>query len=224
MVVGMINEQVTVVAPTPVLDRKKTSVGLNVTRDILQALPSARDPWDIINMTPGVVMSMDNVGGIDGGQRCIAIITAIQIANGTIVVPISYVVTNPGRLVSGSVVSSDNGQRWQQSTSVDIGQRGDHSGAVEPTIAELRDGRLWMVIRTNLGRFYQAFSEDCGMTWSAPMPTELQSPSAPGYLLRLRSGNLGVMDYLNLKNVAADTDMRKSISEMSTGPEKKDRR
>ena len=121
---------------------------------------------------------------------CGAIITAIQMANGTIVVPISYVVTNPGRLVSGSVVSSDNGQCWQQSTSVDIGQRGDHSGAVEPTVVELRDGRLWMVIRTNLGRFYQAFSEDRGLTWSAPTPTELQSPSAPGYLLRLRSGNL----------------------------------
>jgi uncharacterized protein YqfA (UPF0365 family) len=30
----------------------------------------------------------------------------------------------------------------------------------------------------------------------------------------LRSGNLGVMDYLNLKNVVADTDMRTSISGM----------
>jgi len=40
----------------------------------------------------------------------------------------------------------------------------------------------------------------------------------------LRAGNLGVMDYLNLKNVAADTDMRQSISGMSGGPDKKDRR
>jgi len=31
----------------------------------------------------------------------------------------------------------------------------------------------------------------------------------------LRSGNLGVMDYLNLKNITADTDMRKSISTAS---------
>ena len=28
----------------------------------------------------------------------------------------------------------------------------------------------------------------------------------------LRSGNLGVMDYMNLKNVQADTDMRDAIS------------
>ena len=29
----------------------------------------------------------------------------------------------------------------------------------------------------------------------------------------LRSGKLGVMDYYNLQNIAADTDMRKSISQ-----------
>lgn len=31
----------------------------------------------------------------------------------------------------------------------------------------------------------------------------------------LKSGNLGVMDYLNLQNITADTDMRDSISKMS---------
>ncbi|MCP4599043.1 MAG: flotillin-like protein FloA [Proteobacteria bacterium] len=39
----------------------------------------------------------------------------------------------------------------------------------------------------------------------------------------LHSGNLGVMDYLNLKNIAADTDMRRSISGIETddSPKKK---
>jgi uncharacterized protein YqfA (UPF0365 family) len=36
----------------------------------------------------------------------------------------------------------------------------------------------------------------------------------------LRKGNLGAMDYLSMKNVMADTDMRKSISGMG-GPERK---
>jgi uncharacterized protein YqfA (UPF0365 family) len=40
----------------------------------------------------------------------------------------------------------------------------------------------------------------------------------------LRSGNLGVMDYLNLKNITADTDMRRSISKVSGPPENRDRR
>jgi uncharacterized protein YqfA (UPF0365 family) len=39
----------------------------------------------------------------------------------------------------------------------------------------------------------------------------------------LRKGNIGVMDYLNLKNIAADTDMRHTISAMGEGesPKKK---
>jgi uncharacterized protein YqfA (UPF0365 family) len=35
----------------------------------------------------------------------------------------------------------------------------------------------------------------------------------------LREGNLGVMDYYNLRNVAADTDMRDSISKATAGPD-----
>ena len=34
----------------------------------------------------------------------------------------------------------------------------------------------------------------------------------------LKSGNLGVMDYYNLRNVQADTDMRTAISEAGTNP------
>ena len=36
----------------------------------------------------------------------------------------------------------------------------------------------------------------------------------------LRTGNIGVMDYLNIRNITSDTEMRKSISKMS---DKKDR-
>ena len=35
----------------------------------------------------------------------------------------------------------------------------------------------------------------------------------------LKEGNLGVMDYYNLRNVAADTDMRDSISKATSGPD-----
>ena len=37
----------------------------------------------------------------------------------------------------------------------------------------------------------------------------------------LRSGNLGVMDYYNMKNVLADTDMRSSISDIADDDKKK---
>lgn len=38
----------------------------------------------------------------------------------------------------------------------------------------------------------------------------------------LRSGKIGVMDYMNLKNIEADTDMRESISKGSTSTKKDD--
>lgn len=34
----------------------------------------------------------------------------------------------------------------------------------------------------------------------------------------LKSGNLGVMDYMNIQNITADTDMRDSISKISDNP------
>ena len=37
-----------------------------------------------------------------------------------------------------------------------------------------------------------------------------------------RKGNLGVMDYYNMKNILADTDMRSSISKISDNDDKKD--
>jgi len=36
----------------------------------------------------------------------------------------------------------------------------------------------------------------------------------------LREGNLGVMDYYNMKNVMSDTDMRNAISKIKKDPKK----
>lgn len=69
MEIGSISEEVTVTAPTPVVDTKKTTIGINIDHETLQSLPSSRDPWDIINLAPSVVITMDNVGGIDAGQQ-----------------------------------------------------------------------------------------------------------------------------------------------------------
>lgn len=39
----------------------------------------------------------------------------------------------------------------------------------------------------------------------------------------LRSGNIGVMDYMNIKNITADTDMRDSIGKLTDQPEDNDK-
>ncbi len=70
LAMGGIAEEVTVTAAkVPTVDQKKTSIGQVVSQEILQSLPSARDPWVVLNMSPGVQIDRENVGGSESGQQ-----------------------------------------------------------------------------------------------------------------------------------------------------------
>ena len=114
----------------------------------------------------------------------------IQTRSGRLVVVAEHLVTQPGHWVACSLVSDDEGATWQSSNFIDIGGHGHHDGATEPTVAELSDGRLLMLIRTNLDRFWQATSDDGGRYWRTLEPSTIDASSAPGALLRLQSGRL----------------------------------
>ncbi|TRZ92735.1 TonB-dependent receptor [bacterium] len=64
-----LQEEVTVKAESPIVDTKKTSVGVNVTQVALQEVPSARDPWVILQQAPGILMADENVGGSGSGMQ-----------------------------------------------------------------------------------------------------------------------------------------------------------
>lgn len=113
-----------------------------------------------------------------------------QTKSGAIVAPFSHYVANPGHLVSRTVVSQDGGATWKLSSAIDIGGKGDHDGAVEPCVLELKDGRLWMLIRTSKGNFWESFSKDDGVTWSAATPTTIPAAHAPAHLVRLADGRI----------------------------------
>ena len=66
--IGAITDEVTVSAQSPIVDTKKTSTGKTFTSEVLEKIPTARDPWQIINMTPGVQAGL-NVGGSSSGQQ-----------------------------------------------------------------------------------------------------------------------------------------------------------
>ena len=66
---GKLEEQITVVAKTPTVDSKKTSVATNFDHDALQSLPSARDPWVVMQLAPGILLDRENVGGNESGQQ-----------------------------------------------------------------------------------------------------------------------------------------------------------
>jgi hypothetical protein len=66
--IGTLTEELTVSAAAPVVDTKKTTTGSTFTSEIFNNIPTARDPWQIIGMTPGVQAGM-NVGGSSSGQQ-----------------------------------------------------------------------------------------------------------------------------------------------------------
>jgi len=64
-----LKEQITVVGQTPVIDTKRTQVGVNITSEMIMRLPTARDPWVMMQLSPGMLIDRENVGGSDSGQQ-----------------------------------------------------------------------------------------------------------------------------------------------------------
>ena len=69
MEMGVIEEEVTVTAASPVVESKRTQIAEHVTREALQSLPTARDPWVVLQMTPGIMVDRENIGGSESGQQ-----------------------------------------------------------------------------------------------------------------------------------------------------------
>jgi len=121
---------------------------------------------------------------------CGAIRSLIQLGSGRLVLASQQLVFDPGRHVVMSYVSDDNGKTWTRSNLIDLGGTGSHGGAMEGTVAELSDGRVWMLIRTVWGRFWQTLSDDGGSSWRVIRPSDIEASSSPGMLKTLESGRL----------------------------------
>ena len=121
---------------------------------------------------------------------CGAIRSLIQLKSGRLVLAGQDVRFDPGRHVVMSYVSDDEGKTWKRSNDMDIGGSGSHGGAMEATLAELADGRVYMLIRTVKGWFWEAFSDDGGLTWRDFAMSQLRSSTCCGQLARLADGRL----------------------------------
>ena len=64
-----LEEEITVIGQTPVIDTKRTQVGVNVTEEMIMSLPTARNPWVIMSLVPGMLISKEDVGGNEAGQQ-----------------------------------------------------------------------------------------------------------------------------------------------------------
>ena len=124
------------------------------------------------------------------GGWCGAVRSLIQLKSGRLVLAGQDVRFDPGRHVVFSYVSDDEGKTWKQSNDLDIGGSGSHGGAMEATVAELADSRVYMLIRTVKEWFWEAFSDDGGLTWRDFKQSQIQSSTCCGQLERLADGRL----------------------------------
>jgi hypothetical protein len=67
--VGSLSEVLTVSGVSPVVDTKRTTTGAVFDLPTLENIPTARDPWMVVYMTPGVQLSGTNVGGSSSGSQ-----------------------------------------------------------------------------------------------------------------------------------------------------------
>ena len=148
------------------------------------------DLWTTRSSDNGTTWSEPQMiyGGYTGASN-----GAIETRDGHLIVPYSHYVSDPGRLVSQTSVSTDGGKTWSLSNDIDIGGAGDHEGALEPCVIELKDGRVWMLIRTTRTVFWESFSIDGGKTWSAAKATTIDANSSPGHVTRLADGRIALV-------------------------------
>jgi sialidase-1 len=121
---------------------------------------------------------------------CGALTTMVQTRSGRVVFASQKLIPDPGRHAVMTYASDDQGKTWRQSNTIDLGGCGHHDGACEATLVELKDTRLWMLLRTSLDRFWEAFSTDGGLSWRIVQPSSIDASSSPGMLQRLASGRL----------------------------------
>ena len=67
--ISTVRETVTVSGGTPVVDTKTTTAKTTFDLEALQSIPSARDPWVMLERVPNITMDRINVGGSQSGQQ-----------------------------------------------------------------------------------------------------------------------------------------------------------
>jgi hypothetical protein len=153
---------------------------------------------------PGAILPTHVVRSLDGGKSWLAPqklhddwtgdnSAIIQTSAGRVVLASMKLLHNPGRHAVLTYYSDDDGETWGSSHVIDLGGRGHHDGSIEAALVELKDGRLWMLLRTNWGVFWHAYSDDAGESWRSLLPSEIDASSSPAFLRRLASGRIAMV-------------------------------
>ncbi|MCP4147298.1 MAG: TonB-dependent receptor [bacterium] len=69
METSTIKQEVIVSAKAAVIDTRNTTVGVNVSKELIDTIPTARNPWTVLSSVPGIMIDRVDVGGADSGQQ-----------------------------------------------------------------------------------------------------------------------------------------------------------
>ena len=136
------------------------------------------------------------------GYHCICHDRVIRLSNGRILAPDSIFrirlddldftdPTAPEKAWDGYGdcifhVSDDDGLTWCETPGrIKLAVPATNNGLQEPMVIELKNGVLWCLSRTDLGRQYESYSMNRGETWTAPQPSRFTSPLSPMVIKRV---------------------------------------
>src|SRR5215472_9229288 len=77
---------VTVTGEAPILETKRVGTGAQVSQQELSSIPTARDPWVVLQSVPGVQVDRVNVAGSESGQQSVFISHGSSATSGTFAV------------------------------------------------------------------------------------------------------------------------------------------
>lgn len=80
--ISKVEATVTVSGEAPLLDTRKVGTGAVVNRQEMDMIPSARDPWVVMQTVPGVQVDRMNVGGNMSGQQSVFLAKGAQTTQG----------------------------------------------------------------------------------------------------------------------------------------------
>lgn len=112
----------------------------------------------------------------------------IQLKSGRLVMAVALHTSTDGKWQSTaslySYFSDDQGLTWKSSAVVPNLSK---TLTQEPGLVELKDGRILMIIRSDIGFQQVSYSSDRGATWTPIEPTTIRSPVSPASIARIPS-------------------------------------
>ena len=124
----------------------------------------------------------------------------IRLHNGRLLMPVAKHEYKGDIFMPGIVfmyASDDDGMTWNKiSNEIKLNFKMKRekfyslSSCMEPGVVELENGTIWCYVRTQLGRQYETYSEDGGVSWGLLQPSPFTSPSSPMCVKKLKNGNL----------------------------------